>query len=117
MPDEPVVKWEPEAKPPPGEGRRWGRAVAVVLGPIAAVLVALRAMATLDGTSAYDAGRIVGQLIIGPVLYGAIIWGAIVFLRRRSGRAEKFLSSALVAWIAAVAIVNWFSSVLSSVSR
>jgi hypothetical protein len=111
MSEEPIVKWEPAPKPAPGEGRHWGRAVAWVLGPIALFLVALRATAALEGTSAYEAGRIVGQLVIGPVLYGSIIWGVIVFLRRRSGRQEKFLSPGLVAWIAAIAIVVWFSSI------
>jgi hypothetical protein len=116
MADEPVVKWEPEAKPDPKEGRRWGRAVAVVLAPIAVLLLGLRAMANLQDASSYETGYVVGQLLTGPIL-GAIIWGLIVFMRRRSGRAERFLSSGLVAWMAAVAIVTWFSSVLSSVSR
>ena len=110
MPDEPVVKWEPEATPAPDEGRQWGTALAVVLLPVAAGLVGIRAMAMLPGTSAYDAGRVVGQLIVGPIVFGAIIWGAIVLMRRRS-RPTKFLSPGLVAWIAAIAILAAFQSV------
>jgi hypothetical protein len=111
MPDEPVVNWEPEAKTEPTDGRQWGRAVAWVLGPIALFLIALRAMARLEGASAYESGYVVGQLLVGPIVFGAIVWGAIVLLRRRSGRPEKFLSSGLVAWIAAFAILVWFTSI------
>ena len=111
MSDEPVVKWEPEAKAPPGGGRQWGRVLAWVLGPIALFLVALRAMARLEGASAYESGYVVGQLIVGPIVFGAIAWGAVVWLRRRSGRQEKFLSAGLVAWIAAFAILVYFTSI------
>lgn len=111
MPDEPLVDWKPEQPAAPREGRQWGRALAVVLGAVAVVLVFVRTSASLPGASSFEAGEIVGQLIVGPVLFGAIIWGVVVFLRRRSGRTEKFVSPGLVAWIAAIAILAAFRSV------
>lgn len=111
MPDEPLVEWKPEAPSKPREGRQLGRALAIVLGPIAVVLAVIRAMAMLPGTSAYEAGQTVGLLMGAPIIWGAIIWGVVVFLRRRSGRTEKFLSPGLVAWIAAIAIFAAFRSV------
>ena len=111
MSDDPVVKWEPEAKPAPGEGRHWGRALALVLAPIAVVLVALRAMARLPDATAYETGYVLGQLFFVPIVFGAIAWGVVVALRRRSGRKEKVLSLGLVAWISALAILVWITSI------
>jgi len=111
MPNEPVVNWEPEQPAAPREGRQWGRAAAVVLGAVAVFLVFIRIGALLPGATSFEAGEIVGRLIGGPVLFGAVIWGAVVFMRRRSGRTEKFLSPGLVAWIAAIAIFAAFRSV------
>jgi hypothetical protein len=111
MPDEPVVDWKPEAQTAPREGRQWGRALAVVLGVVALILVSLRVMARLPGATANEAGQVVGGLIVGPILFGAVIWAAVAFSRRRSGRNEKFLSAGLVAWIAALAILATFGSV------
>lgn len=106
----------PSTPPPGGRSRNWGRVIATVATPIAILLIAIRLRAILASTaSAYDQGRMLGELVGGPLVIGAVIWGAIALWSRWRGRSTPFLAAGLVAAIALAGIYAAFANVSASV--